>query len=323
MSRLELEAFSDAHLEDAAALLAARHARDRRAEPLLPKRYEDPAEARTLLEETWRADGASGSAASREGRLVGYLVGAPWEPKIWGENVWVEHAGHAVEDPEDARDLYGHAAGRWVEEGWTRHYVLVRAEPALVDSWFRVGFGQQQGHGYQEVPAHTVVRVPAGCEIRPPSEADVDRFVEVELDRALPRHQQASPVFSGRPIPDEEEIRREWADTLARGVEHVLVGWRDGIPVACWSVTEGEHSSHHRGLGMPENACYLAYAITLPEGRGTGLGVALTDACLAWAAEQSYQAMITDWRVTNLLASRFWPNRGFRPSVLRLYRSIP
>src|SRR5207247_2520866 len=33
--------------------------------------------------------------------------------------------------------------------------------------------------------------------------------------------------------------------------------------------------------------------------------------------------MVTDWRVTNLLASRFWPNRGLRSSVLRLYRSIP
>jgi hypothetical protein len=27
--------------------------------------------------------------------------------------------------------------------------------------------------------------------------------------------------------------------------------------------------------------------------------------------------------VTNLLASRFWPRRGFRTSFLRLYRSIP
>jgi len=27
--------------------------------------------------------------------------------------------------------------------------------------------------------------------------------------------------------------------------------------------------------------------------------------------------------VTNLLASRFWPARGFRTSFLRLYRSIP
>jgi hypothetical protein len=33
--------------------------------------------------------------------------------------------------------------------------------------------------------------------------------------------------------------------------------------------------------------------------------------------------MVTDWRVTNLLASRFWQRRGFEPVFLRLYRSIP
>jgi GNAT superfamily N-acetyltransferase len=321
MSRLELEAFSDAHLEDAAALLAARHARDRKAERLLPKRYEAPAESRALLEEAWSADGGSGSAALRDGRLSGYLIGAPRDTEVWGENVWIEHAGQAADHPEDARDLYGHAAARWVDEGRTRHYVLVSAEPELVDAWFRVGFGQQQAHGYREVPRRTEVEVPDGYEIRPPAEADVDQLFE--LDFTLPKHQQASPVFSSRPLPTVEEIRREWADTLARGDEHVLIGWRDGTPVACWSVCSAEHSSHHRGLGRPENACYLAYAVTLPESRGSGIGVALTQAELAWAAEQGYRAMVTDWRVTNLLASRFWPNRGFRPSLLRLYRSIP
>jgi hypothetical protein len=33
--------------------------------------------------------------------------------------------------------------------------------------------------------------------------------------------------------------------------------------------------------------------------------------------------MVTAWRETNLLSSRFWPARGFRRSFLRLYRSIP
>ena len=33
--------------------------------------------------------------------------------------------------------------------------------------------------------------------------------------------------------------------------------------------------------------------------------------------------MTTDWRMTNLLASRYWPRRGFRETFLRLYRSIP
>ena len=84
-----------------------------------------------------------------------------------------------------------------------------------------------------------------------------------------------------------------------------------------------ERSSHYGGPMLPEHACYLAFAATLPEARGSGMGLALTDAGLAWAAGQGYRAMVTDWRVTNLLASRFWPNRGFRSSVLRLYRSIP
>jgi hypothetical protein len=32
--------------------------------------------------------------------------------------------------------------------------------------------------------------------------------------------------------------------------------------------------------------------------------------------------MVTDWRVTSLLSSRFWPQRGFRASFLRLHRLI-
>ena len=31
----------------------------------------------------------------------------------------------------------------------------------------------------------------------------------------------------------------------------------------------------------------------------------------------------TEWRSVNLLSSRFWPRRGFRPQYLRLYRAVP
>lgn len=323
MTRLELVPFADEHLEDASRLLAARHASHRQSERLLSERYESGAAALEELGGAWRQEAVSGSAAVRNGRLVGYLLAAPRDPEVWGDNVWVELAGHAVEDPEDARDLYGHAAARWVEEGRTRHYALLPADPALVDAWFRLGFGQQQAHGYREVPERTDVRVPGDCEIREPTEADIDDLLAVEIDLALARHQRASPVFSMRPLPTEEEIRAEWSDTLARGEEKVLLGYRDRRPAACWAFVPADLSTHFRGLGLPDRACYLGYAVTLPESRGTGLGIALTDAGLAWAADQGYDAMVTDWRVTNLVASRFWPRRGFRSSVLRLYRSIP
>ena len=73
----------------------------------------------------------------------------------------------------------------------------------------------------------------------------------------------------------------------------------------------------------PADACFLHFAVTLPEARGSGIGVALTDAAFAWARAEGYRTMATDWRVTNLLASRFWPRRGFRTTFVRLYRHIP
>ena len=42
-----------------------------------------------------------------------------------------------------------------------------------------------------------------------------------------------------------------------------------------------------------------------------------------WAHEHGYHSMTVDWRSVNLLSSRFWPRRGFRPQYLRLYRAVP
>jgi ribosomal protein S18 acetylase RimI-like enzyme len=315
---LEVSPFTAEHLDEAATLLAERHRRHREAEPLLPAEVDFRAELAAAFEQ----DGASGAVARRDGRLVGYLLGAPREEERWGKNVWIEPAGHAVQEAEDVRDLYALAAARWVADGRGRHYVLVPAtDTALVDAWFRLGFGQQQSHGVREVPPDTVVRVPEGFEIREPDLADLEALIDVDL--ALPAHQQRSPVFSEHRRTSRQDSREEWISTLAGTEEEILIGYRDGRPVACWSICAIELSKHYSGLARSGNACYLSFAVTLPEARGSGIGVALTDACLRRARELGYETMVTDWRVTNLLASRFWPRRGFRPTFLRLYRSIP
>jgi ribosomal protein S18 acetylase RimI-like enzyme len=324
---MDVVPFSDEHLEDAGLLLAARPARQRAAAPLLPERFEDPSAAVEEVVAAWRAEGTSGAAALREGKLVGYLFGTPRDTKIrdtkiWGDNAWVEATGHAVEEAEDARDLYGAAAGRWVEEGRRRHYALLPATDAqLLDAWFRLGFGHQQAHGIQEVPDRLEVRIPDGFTIREPREEDIEELVAVDL--ALPTHQRSSPVFSDMALPTEDDVRKEWLSTIEGNEEKVLIGFRDGRPVACWSVIAADLSYHNRGLMLPERASYLAFASTLPEARGSGIGVALTHASLAAAREDGYSAMVTDWRVANLLASRFWPKRGFQTVFSRLYRSIP
>jgi hypothetical protein len=49
----------------------------------------------------------------------------------------------------------------------------------------------------------------------------------------------------------------------------------------------------------------------------------MTAHVLAWAKANGFASMTTDWRMTNLMAARFWPRRGFREAFIRLYRSIP
>jgi GNAT superfamily N-acetyltransferase len=62
--------------------------------------------------------------------------------------------------------------------------------------------------------------------------------------------------------------------------------------------------------------------MTFPEARGLGVGVALTEHAFRWAREQGYDRMKADWRIANLLASRFWPRRGFSPTAYRMVRYL-
>jgi GNAT superfamily N-acetyltransferase len=317
VSRLELRAFADGHLDAAASLLATRHREHRAAEPLLSERFEDPAAARAEIAALWTQEHASGAVALREGRMAGFLLGTRKDDRRWGANVWVETAGYAAEEPELVRDLYAFSAQRWVDEGRTRHYVLVPALDDHVAPWFRLSFGAQQAHGIMEVSA---LAWPAGT--RPASPADIDALIE--LTPLLSDLQAAAPVFNGIDWDeDPDELRATLLAEIASDDVCELVYERDGRVVASFEIAPVEKVSMHSGLARPDRAACLTWAASLPAVRGSGAGVALTGAALAWAHEQGCATMVTDWRETNLLSSRFWPARGFRRSFLRLYRSIP
>jgi GNAT superfamily N-acetyltransferase len=318
MRGVEIQPFSDEHVDAAAGLLAERHARQVEAEPLLSANFDYPAE----VEAVWKGKAASGVVATRGGEVVGYLLGVGRDDAIWGPNVWVEPAGHAVKEPEIVRDLYGVAATKWVEEGRHRHYAVVPAtDGPLVDAWFRLSFGAQHALGIQDAPEHSTNSVPADLEIRRAGPDDVDSVITISV--VLPEHQGRSPVFGGQPIPTDQEIRDEFAEELSDPEVVTFLAELGGRPVGALSMVPAEQSSMHSGLARPERAALLSFAATLPESRGSGAGLALTSAGLGWARENGYPVVLTDWRETNLLSSRFWPARGFRRTFLRLYRSIP
>jgi GNAT superfamily N-acetyltransferase len=314
MSGLEIHPFADEHLDAAAELLQKRHRRHREAEPLLGESFDFRAE----IEALWRGDGASGALAIRRGRVVGYVLGIRKDETRWGANVWVDPAGQAVEEAEDVRDLYEVAAARWFDEGRTRQYVIAPAsDTALLDAWSRLSFGRQHAFGIREIPD---VAWPPGARVA--EEKDIDALVD--LSPLLVEHQAHSPVFGiGVPRERPEEIRAVILEDLANPQIGNLVAEQDERIVGAFQLSPVALSSVHAGLARPEGAVLLNWAATRPDVRGSGAGVALTDASFAWALEQGYETMVTDWRETNLLSSRFWPRRGFRRTFIRLYRSIP
>ena len=304
---LDIVEFTEEHLDAAAELLAERHTRHRAAEPLLPS-----VDFRAQIESEWRTEGASGVFASHGGEAVGYLFG---RPQAFG---WftVGIGGHALRgDAEQARDLYAAAAATWVDAGHTVHAVyLPVSEAELVDAWFRLSFGASAALAMRETAREQPFD--AGVTIRPGTPDDLD--TAARLDRELTESMVPSPSFSSVRVQSDEAYLEDWRGAWDDPENVHFVAERDGTVVGhilLWK--------RPADLRVPADSIDLANAATFPDRRGAGVGRALTAHVLAWAHEHGHPTMVTDWRMTNLLASRFWPRRGFRVTFLRLYRSIP
>lgn len=308
MTGVEITPFADEHLDGAAALLAERHERHRAAEPLLPREVDFRAEIEKERDEL-------GGAVALEGdEVVGYLLGRRRDDRM-GLHVWSSVAGNAARDPEVVRDLYGHAAAGWVDAGLRNHFVFAPALPDLIDPWFRLSFGGSGALAAQETGERP--RVDAGVVIRESTPDDAP--AAARLDIHMTKSMIPSPSFSGLQPEDEDELTAEWAEVWDDPENHQhFVAERNGAVVGHILLY-----SRPPDLRVPAGSIDLADASTAPEERGTGVGLALTNHVLGWAHEQGIEVMTTDWRMTNLLASRFWPRRGFRPSFIRLQRVLP
>jgi GNAT superfamily N-acetyltransferase len=219
-------------------------------------------------------------------------------------------AGHAAREPEALRDLFAHQAA---ELGVSRFMLTVPAtEPELIDVWFRLSFGCQAVWAVREVEPPGPAAF--GGVIRAATTDDTEAIVE--FDVLLYDHQSSSPSFSELTAPPREEIRAEvWADDAFIPFVAELDGRAVGV-LGLYRRPEGD-------LRVPANNIDLAFAATHDDVRGSGAGVAMTAFAFRWALEHGFRSMTVDWRSSNLLSSRFWPRRGFRPQYLRLYRAVP
>ncbi len=235
------------------------------------------------------------------------------ENEWWGRHVRVGLAGHAAREPELVRDLYRAAATRWVDDGARLHVALVPAVPSLAEPWFRLAFAHMQAHGIRE--SGSSAPAPPGVSVRPGSIDDLR--AAPELVTQIWEHHALSPTFTGLTVPPVDVFLEDWQETLGGEEDTYFVAELDGR-VAGHLLLEAEKPD----LARPPGSIYLAVASTLPQTRGRGVGVALTEHALRWAGEHGHPTVHTDWRVANLESSRFWPRRGFRETFYRLARRV-
>ena len=321
---LHIVPLDDTLIPAAGALLAGRHRRDRAILPGLPARFEDPATATQAVRAALQRPHAAGVAALDGDRLVAYLAGDLMISEVWGRSGWVRTAGCAY-DPaagvEAVRDLYAALGAGWVRQGVFAHFALVPvSDPAFLQAWFALSFGIEQVHALLDLATLDPAAPPApeGIEIRRAGPGDGPRLAE--MSDVIWQVQTQAPVW-GVMLPESvAETRAGWAELAEDATATVWLALAGDELLGMQGYWPAEESDDN--LLIPPRTVELSVAGTRPEGRGRGVNTALTTHGLAQARAASFRVCEADWRSTNLLASRFWPRRGFVPSVYRLARRV-
>ncbi|HYN87822.1 MAG TPA: GNAT family N-acetyltransferase [Ardenticatenaceae bacterium] len=319
----EIAPFTPSMLSDAGTLLAQRHQRHRAARPELPSQFEDPAVARAAVEAVLRRDRAAGVAAVSGSRLLGYLIGDKRFDNVWGRSAWVQLAGCALAPGQDAelvRDLYAALAAPWVDFGVFNHFAMVPAdEQALVHMWFALSFGLEKVHALLDLATvEPSPPPPPGVEIRRAEPRD--RPLLEELSDVIWRHQVRAPDW-GIQLPEAvADQRAGWGELAGDPDVTVWLAFYQGQVAGSQGYWRAETGADE--LLVPDQCLYLSVAGTREWARGLGIGRALTRHGLAQARAAGARFCLTDWRSSNLLASRFWPRQGFRPVAYRLARRV-
>jgi GNAT superfamily N-acetyltransferase len=141
MSRIVVRPFEAADLPAAGRLLAERHARHRRTQPLLPAAYEDAKLALVEVTAVWESEGASGSVAvddkdyatfvaEYDGKVIGAAIGCSLEKSSAHSGLSrpdnAGFLGFAAVLPESRGHGAGRALGETVLQVVRRHRLRLR-----------------------------------------------------------------------------------------------------------------------------------------------------------------------------------------------------
>lgn len=73
----------------------------------------------------------------------------------------------------------------------------------------------------------------------------------------------------------------------------------------------------------PHDQPFLGETATVAHARGRGVGSALVEAAVQWAAERNHPGLTVSFQPANRTSRRFWLGAGFEPTGFWTVRTIP
>ena len=314
------------HIDAAGALLAARHAVERKHCPLLPAGPSDPAVAASIVAGTLRfCDGVAAVDDGRRRRLprrlrTGHRPDDADGPLLAGPRSVMLVQGHAVAADIDPflvyADLFGALAAARLEDGIIDHVVHVPIlTPEAEAAWVALGFGRVSNVAVRDL-APTGRPTPPDVEVRiaEPDDLDVvDRLVDEESV-----FHAGSPIF--RPYLRESTqaaVRAELAEQL--GATTTPSSW----PGAAASTLECCRSDRRsaRRCTSPTARPTSVRRPSSPTSRRRRRSHARRDRVRVGTG-RGHRAACLHFSTANRLSSSFWPGAGFVPAMAHLRRRL-
>jgi GNAT superfamily N-acetyltransferase len=307
--------FGSEHVLPAAGLVAIGVERLRAQVPALPATWVDPALVARVI--SGLVERGAGLAVIDDGRLVAFQAailidghGGRWS--------YTPDVGHAAPWDEGGRlreTLYTGLAGEWIRGASPEHVVTVLADDAPASTTFaHLGFGHFVVDLVRDLSPVPTPTLPEGISLRRAVPEDARSVAD--LDGALRRHLQASPIFLRLGAAQALEVHRR---QIGDPSEATFLALRDGEAVA--SLRIGPCAADVATIVRDAGTASVTAAYTVLGLRGGGVATCLLAAAVDWARAAGYVRCAVDHESANREAARFW-SRHFTPVAVSMSRRL-
>lgn len=314
--------FQNEHIPQAADALVRQSAELRKRFPLLPERIQDKKAASSFLQALCEKSKGKGCILLQQNEIVSFILGYYDKNPFFGDYMWVPFGGIVLPHEnsfEAFRALYTAAGELWIKDKILNHYLICPALDDWMQSAFSLSFGQEQVYAIAPLQGERdEISLPDGLSMREIKPSDAGQLAQ--KCHWIAEHLNRAPVWAPVPVEHMENIRAGYAELANDDTSTTWVAL-DGEEIVSYVCVYTEDIGAIHYLGVPQ-AAHFSIAATDPAYRGRGIGRALFTHILNIAREQGHDRIFTDWRITNLEASRYWPTFGFEPFSYRLLRRV-